>query len=190
MSNDMFTEANKQHPLTHVRYSAYRVGAKHMLHINRAVKVIRRNDFESLKEIMKNDPSVHKDGARKPVLFFAIKYRKSACLHAILNDPGFDSAYRAYAQVDVLNWFMEYFNIDVFNTWKDSKYYKDRHLHIILIWATHHNCPLRCNIPVLSNTVIRRILSLGADPDYKDFLYSMSAREYSTKFECPCLSLF
>ena len=186
----MSTEANKKYHPTNVPFSAYRVGAKHMLHINRAVKAIRRNDFESLKELMEKDPSVHKSGARKPVLFFAIKYRKSAGLHAIVNDPGFDQAYRAYASADVLHWLMEYFNVDVFNAWKDSKYYKDRHIHLILIWATMHNCPIRRNIPVLNNPVIRRVLSLGANPDYKDTLYSMSAREYATKFECPCLSLF
>ena len=157
-----------------------------MLHINRAVKAIRRNDFESLKELMEKDPSVHKSGARKPVLFFAIKYRKSACLHAIVNDPGFDQAYRACGTADVLHWFMEYFNVDVFNAWKDSKYYKDRHIHLILIWATMHNWR---NIPA-NTPVIRRVLSLGANPDYKGTLYSMSAREYATKFECPCLSLF
>ena len=95
--NNMSTEANKKYHVTNVPFSAYRVGAKHILHINRAVKAIRRNDCESLKEVMEKDPSVHKSGARKPVLFFAIKCRKSVGLHAIVNDPGFDQAYRAYA---------------------------------------------------------------------------------------------
>lgn len=122
---------DKIHHLTNVPQSAYRVCANQMLHINHAVKSIRRNDFDTQNDIMRMDPSIHNNGARKPVLFFAIKYRKSACLRAILNDPGFDNAYRMYTTAEILRWFIDYFNVDVFNTWKETKYHKEK-----LRWAT------------------------------------------------------
>lgn len=176
----MSTPDHKMYPTTGVPYSAYRVSAKNLLHVNRAIKAIRRNDFDTLETIIKMDPSIHKKNGRMPILFYAIKEHKHHCVDVILRNDGT----KYLAKAEVLSWLSRYFNINVYTTWKTSAYSGDNDLNTMLRYAVSDNYLGDKNLGKID-----AMLWYGANPD-ADCGYPVTAREYTESFNPPCARLF
>ena len=177
----MSAPAHKVYPPTGVPYSTYTFCGKNLLHVNRAIKAIRRNDFKTLDLMLKTNTSIIKGGTRKPIIFYAIKYQKHNCLDTILQNDGIKHLSRA----EVISWLSIYFNINVYTTWKTtvpSSSWDD--LSVMLRYAVSDNYMGAKNLGK-----IEAMLWYGACPD-KDCGYPFTTREYAVKFNVPCVHLF
>ena len=154
-----------------------------MLHKNRAIHAIRKNDWQTLKHIMEIDPLIHHMDARMPIIFYAIKYRKPICFRAILQSEIFHS--KKIAIIQILSWMSRNFNYDTYMEWKNSVHYHESHLHLMLFFAVSDNK----NENINNTKAIKAMMKAGADPDSK-LCYPMTAREYATNFSASCLSCF
>ena len=169
----MYKDVHKEYPVTGVTFSAYHFHAKKMLHKNRAIHAIRKNDWKTLKDIMEADPSVHHMDARMPIIFYAIKYRKPICFRAILQSEIFHS--KKVAIIQILSWMSRNFNYDTYMEWKNSVHHHASHIHLMLFFAVSDSK----NGDKNNKKAIQSMVKAGADPDSK-ICYPMTAREYAT----------